>query len=134
MPERLFYDGHCGLCHGAVRFVLARDRAGALFRFAPLGGETFLKEIPAGERQSLPDSIVVVTREGRLLVRWRAACHILIRLGGAWGLCGKTLGAIPPALGDRFYDFVARSRHRFFKRPAETCPAASARLRQRFDP
>ncbi|HZH02738.1 MAG TPA: DCC1-like thiol-disulfide oxidoreductase family protein [Myxococcaceae bacterium] len=33
----LFYDGGCGLCHRAVRFVLARDPAGR-FRFAPLGG------------------------------------------------------------------------------------------------
>jgi hypothetical protein len=24
--EMIFYDGHCGLCHRAVRFVLAEDR------------------------------------------------------------------------------------------------------------
>ncbi len=134
MPERLFYDGHCGLCHGAVRFVLARDRAGTLFRFAPLGGESFLREVPLAERQDLPDSIVVVTREGRRLVRWRAACHILLRVGGCWGLLGRVLGAVPAALGDRFYDFVARNRHRFFRKPADTCPVASPQLRRRFDP
>src|SRR2546422_4747254 len=31
-PERLFYDGSCGLCHRAVRFVLAEDRTGNAFR------------------------------------------------------------------------------------------------------
>ena len=35
--ETLFYDGQCGLCHRAVRFLLAEDRApGGAFRFAPL--------------------------------------------------------------------------------------------------
>ena len=24
-PERIFYDGSCGLCHRGVRFVVARD-------------------------------------------------------------------------------------------------------------
>ena len=40
-PERLFYDGTCALCHGAVRFVLARDRDGSAFRFAPLDFHDF---------------------------------------------------------------------------------------------
>src|SRR6185503_7836994 len=31
----LLYDGECGFCHGAVRFVLAHDRRAA-FRFAAL--------------------------------------------------------------------------------------------------
>ena len=39
--ELVFYDGRCGLCHHSVRFLLARDRDGALFRYAPLFGETF---------------------------------------------------------------------------------------------
>ena len=39
--EIIFYDGHCGLCHAAVRFVVARDDREEGFVFAPLGGETF---------------------------------------------------------------------------------------------
>src|SRR5579885_2416758 len=39
-PELIFYDGHCGLCHGFVKFALARDREGARFRFAPLPEQT----------------------------------------------------------------------------------------------
>ena len=31
----VFFDGSCGLCHGLVRFLLARDRA-RWFRFAAL--------------------------------------------------------------------------------------------------
>ena len=40
-PERLFYDGSCALCHWAVRFVLARDREGRAFRFAPLDSDAY---------------------------------------------------------------------------------------------
>ena len=134
MPERLFYDGHCGLCHQAVRFVLARDPTGALFRFAPLGGEAFLREVPAQARKALPDSIVIRTEDGRLLVRWAAACHIVRQVGGAWGLAGCLLGIVPGFLGDLLYNAVARNRHRFFARPQETCPVAAPHLRARFDP
>ena len=38
-PDQVFYDGHCGLCHRTVLFLLTRDRDGALFRFGPLFGE-----------------------------------------------------------------------------------------------
>src|SRR5208282_2216789 len=34
--EELFYDGYCGLCHRAVRFILAEDTTGTAFRFAAL--------------------------------------------------------------------------------------------------
>ena len=46
----LFYDGSCGLCHRAVRFILAEDRSGTAFRFAPLGGETFASDDSANEK------------------------------------------------------------------------------------
>jgi predicted DCC family thiol-disulfide oxidoreductase YuxK len=37
----VFYDGHCGLCHGFIRFLLARDPGGEKFDFAPLQGSFF---------------------------------------------------------------------------------------------
>ncbi|MEZ6020031.1 MAG: DCC1-like thiol-disulfide oxidoreductase family protein [Planctomycetota bacterium] len=36
-PDLVLYDGECGLCHGAVRFLLAEDTT-ARFRLAPLQG------------------------------------------------------------------------------------------------
>ena len=54
---RLFYDGECGLCHAAVRFVLAEDRDGQGFRFAPLASESFARLAPAELRATLPDSL-----------------------------------------------------------------------------
>jgi predicted DCC family thiol-disulfide oxidoreductase YuxK len=132
--EMLFYDGYCGLCHRAVRFVLKHDRSRNAFRFAPLQGQTFQARVAASERAGLPDSIVVLTREGTLLVRSDAFLHILRRMGGGWKALGAMLGVIPRVVRDAVYDFVARIRYRVFGRRDEVCPVAAPELRARFDP
>jgi predicted DCC family thiol-disulfide oxidoreductase YuxK len=132
-PERLFYDGSCGLCHRAVRFVLAEDRAGNAFRVAPLGGAAFEREIPAGERAGLPDSLLVVRADGARLARSAAVLHIAARLGGFWRALALVLRAVPAPLRDRGYDAVARVRLRLFARPTEACPLLPPHLRARFD-
>lgn len=133
-PELLFYDGNCALCHGAVKFVLKRDRSGQKFRFAPLQGETFANSVPENARKRVPDSIVVLTRTGELLVRSTAFVHILRQLGGAWKVAAGLLRAIPRPIRDFMYDFIARVRYRIFGRRSDVCPVVPARLRSRFDP
>lgn len=133
-PEFLFYDGHCGLCHRAVKFVLKHDTTGEAFRFAPLQGATFSAMVPAAERESLPDSIVVRTAAGALLVRSAAFIHILQRLGGGWRVLAAILAVVPRGLRDAAYDFVARVRYRIFGRRDDVCPIVPADLRKRFDP
>jgi predicted DCC family thiol-disulfide oxidoreductase YuxK len=132
--EMLFYDGHCALCHGAVKFVLKHDRSGNAFRFAPLEGETFRSQVPASERANLPDSIVVLTSDGRLLVRSDAFLHILRRLGRAQKILAGALAIIPRPVRDFAYDFIARVRYRVFGRRDDVCPLVSPGLRKRFDP
>jgi len=132
--ERLFYDGHCGLCHGAVKFVLRRDRAGRLFRFAPLQGPTFEATVPAERRTGLPDSILVLTTDGALLARSDAVLHILRRLGGGWKFLAGVSAVLPRAVRDSAYDFIARIRYGIFGRRDELCPVTPPDLRARFDP
>jgi predicted DCC family thiol-disulfide oxidoreductase YuxK len=132
--EYIFYDGHCGLCHRAVKFVLKHDRAGNTFRFAPLQGETIQSHIPAERRASLPDTFVVLTRDGALLIRSNASLHILERLGGGWRILANILRVIPRGLRDLMYDFVARIRYRLFGRRDDLCPVVPPNLRARFDP
>ena len=131
-PETLFYDGTCGLCHRTVRFVLAEDPGGRAFRFAPLQGALFRSALDDGARAGLPDSLVVLTADGRVLTRSRAVRHLLSRLGGLWGVAARLAGVVPVPLGDAAYDLVARVRHRLFARPPEACPLLPARLRSRF--
>jgi len=132
MPELLFYDGHCGLCHRVVRFVLAKDRAGAAFRFAPIGGEAFHAAVPEPLREALPDSLVVLTVEGALLTRSAAVLHILRRLGGIWWLLAVVVGIVPVVVRDGVYDGIARIRHGLFHAPAQSCPLVPPDLRGRF--
>jgi len=131
--EILFYDGHCGLCHRGVRFVVRADGRGN-FRFAPLGGATFQALIPLAARGALPDSILLRTETSSLLTRSAAVIHILHRLGGAWRLLGSVFGVLPLSWRDALYDAIASRRRRWFARPSDTCPILPPELHKRFDP
>jgi len=130
--ETLFYDGSCGLCHRAVRFLLAEDPQGAAFRFAPLGGDAFHTQVPEAERERLPDSLVLLTGDRRVLTRSTAVRHLMQRLGGIWRVLATLLAVVPARLQDAIYDGIARIRHRLFARPKDACPILPPHLRARF--
>jgi predicted DCC family thiol-disulfide oxidoreductase YuxK len=132
--EILFYDGHCALCHRTVQFAMRRDPAGIAFRFAPLQGKTFAALVPPNQRNGLPDSFVLRTTEGALLVRSDAILHILRRLGGGWNALAGILAVLPRPLRDVVYDFIARIRYRVFGRRDDLCPIVPPELRARFVP
>lgn len=129
----MFYDGACGLCHRAVRFAALRDRDGSRFRFAPLHGVTFHERVPPEAQPRLPDSIVVLTGDGRLLTRSEAILHMLSRLDGLWRVVAALGGLAPGRLRDGAYDLVARTRQRLFARPEGVCPVLPPHLRDRFE-
>ena len=133
-PAFVFYDGHCALCHGTVKFVLKHDRTEPAFRFAPLQGPTFRVRVPEGARSTSPDSIIVLTADGALLTRSEAVVYILAQLGGIWKILGGAMRTIPRPFRDAAYDFVARVRYRVFGRRSELCPVVPPSLRSRFDP
>lgn len=133
-PEMLFYDGHCALCHGTVQIVLKHDRTGSPLRFAPLQGSTFSSLVAPARRSGLPDSIVVLTEQGLLLVRSDALIHILRRLGGGWRFLSGLIAVVPRPVRDLGYDFVARIRYRVFGRREDLCPVVPPEWRARFDP
>ncbi|MBL8862302.1 MAG: DUF393 domain-containing protein [Planctomycetes bacterium] len=130
----MLYDGSCGLCHRAVRFVVARDPQGERFRFAPLSGETARRRVPESARAGLPDSVVVVDAAGRILTRSEALLHVLWRLGGVWGLLAGAGRIVPRPLRDLAYDGVARVRRRLCAAPPSACPRLPPALLARFDP
>ena len=131
--EYLFYDGDCGLCHRSVRFTLRHGPIPGL-RYAPLGGPTFLERIPEAERSDLPDSVVLLTGDGRVLVRSAATLYLARRLGDPWRTLGALASIVPSVVLDVLYDGVAAVRNRLFARPTDTCPVVPAHLRDRFDP
>jgi predicted DCC family thiol-disulfide oxidoreductase YuxK len=129
--EVVFYDGACAMCHGFVRFVVSRDDG--QFHFAPIGGARFARSVSAVDRANLPDSIVVLTSDRRLLLRSRAVLHVLERLGGGWWVLGKWAWLVPRPLRDVVYDAIARIRKRWFGSVAEACPVVPPSLRSRFE-
>lgn len=131
--DHLFYDGECGLCHRAVRFVVDRDRDGGRFRFAPLGGATF-RRLVGERREELPDSLVVRCADGRCLTRSAAVLRILERLPRPWPTVARGLALLPGRFLDALYDAIARRRSRLFARPQKRCPVPPAVERRRFDP
>jgi predicted DCC family thiol-disulfide oxidoreductase YuxK len=128
--ETVFYDGTCGLCHRAVRFILAEDRKGTAFTFAPLFGERYASEI--GDVPGLPDSVIVRTTDARVLVKSAAILRLGQRLGGVWRILASIAGLVPNAMRDVAYDFVARVRYRIFGREKNACPILPPDLRARF--
>lgn len=133
-PEVVFYDGRCGLCHWSVCFILAHDHTGEAFRFAPLDSDTFRAAFSEPVRASLPDSLLVQTDTGTILMQSDAVLHILRRLGGIWRALGIVGPLIPRVLRDKMYDAIARIRHRLFQAPVASCPLIPADLRGRFLP
>jgi predicted DCC family thiol-disulfide oxidoreductase YuxK len=132
--DTVFYDGNCGFCHWSVKWLVTADRRGDLFRYAPLGGDTFRALVPAAERARLPDSLVVRTAKGALLFRSGGVLHLLRRLGGWWLIPAFFLVCLPAPLRDRLYDAFAAVRHRLFRRPSDSCPVLPPSLRARFGP
>jgi predicted DCC family thiol-disulfide oxidoreductase YuxK len=133
MHPVVFYDGDCGLCHRAVRLLLRLDRGGRL-RFAPLAGTTFDEQIGAARRAELPDSLLLLTSDGRLLSRSRALRASLKHCGGPGGWISAAFGCLPRRLADRLYDAVAARRRHLFSRPRDACPVPRAAQRGRFLP
>lgn len=132
-PAMVFYDGSCALCHGSVRFVLAEDRAGNTFRFAPLDSAALRRSVTEERRRTLPDSIVVQRHDGTLLMRSGAVLYALRRLGGLWRPLAAAGGIVPRLVRDRVYEGIAAVRYRVFGRTVEACPIMPPDLRSRFD-
>jgi predicted DCC family thiol-disulfide oxidoreductase YuxK len=126
----LLYDGVCALCNGAVRFVLARDRAGTV-SFAPLQGETARALRAVHSELEAVDSMIWIDADGGVAVRSDAAIAIGRHLGGLWRAVAAAARLVPRPLRDRVYDWVAGVRDRVFGR-YESCPIPPARHRERF--
>lgn len=129
----LFYDGSCGLCHRAVRLLLRLDGRARL-RFAPIGGETFEAVVPETARATLPDSLVLSTGDGRLLLRSAALLGALRSTGRPGAAAAAAARLVPRPVADWLYDRVAGARRRVFRTPPEACPVPPAHGRGQFLP
>lgn len=128
----LIYDGVCGFCNWAVRFILRHESRHDL-RFAPLQsayGERIRKDHPAVAEV---DSVVWVEGEGpaeRALIRSDAAFRVVTYFGGFWRLL-HVFRLLPRGVRDFLYDGFARRRYGWFGK-YDSCPIPPPEVRARF--
>jgi predicted DCC family thiol-disulfide oxidoreductase YuxK len=130
----LLYDGECGFCHAAVRFVLAHDRRRA-FQFAALQSAAAAAALaPFGGRPAdLTTFYVIEDFRGErpaLHARSGAALFAAAALGWPWSMA-RVFRALPGPWRDAAYAVVARHRHRILG-PAEACLLPGPGDRERF--
>ncbi len=130
----VLYDGVCGLCNRLVQFLLQRDTHDH-FRFASLQsalGQQILTRHGADPLDL--DTFYVVLDYGqaseRLLARSEGIVYALTTLGGIWKIAavGK---ALPGAIRDGLYNFVARHRYQVFGKH-ESCMLPAPKDRAKF--
>ena len=127
----VLYDGMCGLCSRAVRFIARHDGRGQ-FRFAALQsgvGQALLSgatDLPA----RLPDSVILVEADGAVRVESEAALRIAANLDGPVRHLAR-LRVVPRPVRDAVYRLVARTRYRIFGRH-DVCEIPPPWLRERF--
>lgn len=137
----VLFDGVCGLCHGAVNFIAARDPHG-WFRFASLQSAAGQRLLRAhGLEPGRTDSLVCITG-GRAQLKSAALIAIARELGGGgrpggWrmallaGAAPLVGSVIPRFMRDWAYDRVAANRYRWFGR-REACRVPDGELTGRF--
>jgi len=116
----VFFDGACGLCDRAVRWLW--NRTDADVRFAPLQGETAKRRVPEKFRTP-PLSTLVVWEEGVISVESDGLAVIARRIPGLRGrmACALTLPFARPLL-NAGYRFIAGNRHHWFGTTCRLAP------------
>jgi len=123
----VFYDGHCALCNGTVRWLIRLDRHHVL-HYAPLQGETAERLLG-----SLPLEVdaMVYWRQGKPSVHASDAIGtILGDLAWPWPW-GRVVLGVPKAWREAVYRALAQRRYRLFGR-YESCPLPDPALKDRF--
>ena len=108
----VFFDGACGLCDRAVRWLW--NRTDVEVRFAPLQGETAKERVPEQFRTP-PLNTLVVWENDSVHVESDGLAAIARRMPG---LCGRMARALTLPLARPLlnvgYRLIARNRHRWF--------------------
>lgn len=112
--------------------MLLRDKTSRRVLYAPLQGEAFEKTIPADTRKTLPDSIILLLEDGRILTKTSAVVWLLRDIGGFWRAIGHLLWVVPRPVRNLGYDMIGAIRNALFQRPDALCPVIPADMRSRF--
>lgn len=114
-PPVIVFDGVCVLCSGWVDFIVRHDRAGR-FRLAAMQN-AHGRALMIAHGLSPDDPVSFLLVDGAQGYRdTDAIARVLGQLGGRWAIAGALLRALPRALRDPAYRWMARHRYRLFGR------------------
>lgn len=109
----VFFDGHCLLCHRALRYILHYDKH-KKFLFASLDSETAKQAL---NLKGIADSLVLLENYGEershQYVEGKAVLRICWHLGGGHLIWGW-MAFLPSFLFDWIYRYAAKRRYRWF--------------------
>ena len=118
----IYYDGECGLCHLAVRFILRVDSKNN-FYFSPLSNlDINLKNI---------DSIIL-KRGNKVFYEGMAIITIFENIDNNWNYLAKVLKLIPINVLDTAYRWVSRNRAKVSVKKVSSCPIVPSYYQKRF--
>ena len=118
----IYYDGECGLCHLAVRFILRVDSK-SKFYFSPLSNlDNNLKNI---------DSIIL-KKGNKVFYEGQAIIMIFENIDNNWNYLAKVLKLIPIYLLDTAYRWVSRNRAKVSVKKVSSCPIVPSYYQKRF--
>lgn len=125
----LLFDGVCTLCNGVVNFVLDADSEG-YYRLGALQSEAARPYLQVHGLDPKELNTVVLIENGRLYTRSTAALRVLRHLDAPWPLLYGLI-AVPRALRDWVYDWIAENRYAWFGR-REECRVPTSEEQARF--
>ena len=118
----IYYDGECGLCHLAVRFILRVDSKNK-FYFSPLSNlDNNLKNI---------DSIIL-KKGNKVFYEGQAVIMIFENIDNNWNYLAKVLKLVPINLLDAAYRWVSRNRAKVSVKKVSSCPIVPRYYQKRF--
>ena len=118
----IYYDGECGLCHLAVKFILRVDSK-SKFYFSPLSNlDNNFKNI---------DSIVF-KKGNKVFYEGQAIIMVFENIDNNWNYMAKVLKLIPINILDTAYRWVSRNRAKFSAKKESSCPMVPSYYQKRF--
>ena len=118
----IYYDGECGLCHLAVRFILRVDSKNK-FYFSPLSN--------LNNNSKSIDSIIL-KKGNNVFYEGQAIIMIFENIENNWNYLAKVLKLFPVNVLDTAYRWVSRNRAKVSVKKVSSCPIVPNSYQKRF--
>ena len=113
----LFLDGDCGLCHRLASFIDRRIAKKATLGYRPNNSEDAIKVIENLSPKMKKADTVYLIRNGKAYIRSSAGIRFLLYMKWYYKMWYPLFWLIPLPIRDVCYRFIARFRHKIFKKP-----------------